>query len=94
MVMKKCFGILSLVLGLTVASGAFNDSEAQTKKKTWSRKAKGAAVGGAAGAATGAVVSKNDSKGAIIGGAVGAGGGYLYGRHKDKKKGRTKENKN
>ncbi len=87
--MKKCIGILSLAFALTVGSGVVNDASAQTKtKKGWSRKAKGAAVGGAAGAATGAAVSRNDSKGAVIGGVVGAGTGYIYGRKKDRKRGR------
>ena len=88
--MKKCIGILSLAFALTIGSGAINDASAQTKtKKGWSRKAKGAAIGGAAGAATGVAVSKNNSKGAVVGGVVGAGAGYIYGRHKDKKKGRS-----
>jgi hypothetical protein len=89
MMMKKYMGVLSLVVALTIGSATINEASAQTRtKKGWSRKAKGAVVGGAAGAATGAVVSKNDSKGAVIGGAVGAGTGYMYGRNKDKKKGR------
>ncbi|WP_132052278.1 YMGG-like glycine zipper-containing protein [Pseudocnuella soli] len=89
--MKKCLSILTLAFAMTIGSGIVNDADAQTRTKTkkgWSRKAKGAAIGGAAGAATGAVVSRNDSKGAVIGGVVGAGTGYIYGRKKDKKKGR------
>lgn len=89
--MKKCLSILSLAFALTIGSGMVNDADAQSKTKTkkgWSRKAKGAVIGGAAGAATGAAVSRNNSKGAVIGGVVGAGSGYLYGRKKDKKKGR------
>lgn len=93
--MKKCLGILSLAFALTIASGTYSEVSAQTKtKKGWSSKGKGAAIGGAAGAATGVAVSKKNGKGAIIGGALGAGAGYMYGRHKDKKKGRASIDKN
>jgi uncharacterized membrane protein YfcA len=93
--MKKYIGILCLAFALTIGSGSFNDVQAQKKeKKGWSRKAKGAAIGGAAGAVTGAAVSKKDKKGAVVGGVVGAGAGYLYGRHKDKKKDRRGIDKN
>ena len=57
---------------------------AQTPKKGWSNKAKGAAIGGGAGAVTGAVIG--GGKGAIIGGAAGVIGGGLIGRNKDKKR--------
>jgi uncharacterized protein YcfJ len=59
-------------------------AQAQTPKKTWSNKAKGAAIGGGAGAVTGAVLG--GGKGAVIGGVAGAVGGGLIGRNKDKKK--------
>jgi uncharacterized protein YcfJ len=59
-------------------------AQAQTPKKTWSNKAKGAAIGGGAGAATGAILG--GGKGALIGGAAGVVGGGLIGRNKDKKK--------
>ena len=59
-------------------------AQAQTPKKGWSNKAKGAAIGGGAGAVTGAVIG--GGKGAIIGGAAGVVGGGLIGRNKDKKK--------
>jgi uncharacterized membrane protein YsdA (DUF1294 family) len=89
MTMKKFLWVLAIVFTLTVLVGDYASAQqTQTKQKTrtgWSKKKKGAVIGGAAGAATGVAVSKNDSKGAIIGGAVGAGAGYLYGRHKDKK---------
>ena len=86
--MKKVLYGLSMVFALTVVSGSYNEASAQEtkKEKGWSRKAKGAAIGGAAGAATGAAVSKKNGKGAVVGGVVGAGAGYMYGRHKDKKK--------
>ena len=87
--MKKFFYVVSMAFSLTIISGAFSKASAQTvtheTKTGWSKKKKGAVIGGAAGAATGAIVSKKRAKGAIIGGAVGAGAGYLYGRHKDKK---------
>jgi uncharacterized protein YcfJ len=71
-----------LVLGGTMTPSAV---QAQTKtKKSWSRKAKGAAIGGSAGAATGAAIG--GGKGAIIGGVVGAAAGGVIGRKKDKKK--------
>lgn len=87
--MKKFFYVVSMAFSLTIISGAFSKASTQTvtheTKTGWSKKKKGAVIGGAAGAATGAIVSKKRAKGAIIGGAVGAGTGYLYGRHKDKK---------
>ncbi|WP_188562601.1 YMGG-like glycine zipper-containing protein [Hymenobacter frigidus] len=58
--------------------------QAQTPRKGWSNKAKGAAIGGGAGAVTGAVIG--GGKGAIIGGAVGVVGGGLIGRKRDKKR--------
>lgn len=81
--MKRLLSIVTLALGLTLASGSINEAAAQKK---WSHKKKDAVIGGAAGAATGAIVSHKKGKGALIGGAVGAGAGYLVGRHKDKKK--------
>jgi len=60
-----------------------------TKKKGWSKAAKGAVIGTATGAATGAIVNKkNRAAGGVIGGVVGAGVGYLIGRDMDKKDGR------
>jgi hypothetical protein len=61
-----------------------------TKKKGWSKAAKGTAIGAGSGALVGALVSKKKGTGAVIGGAVGAGTGYLIGRGKDKKDGRVK----
>jgi len=71
-----------LVLSFLMLAGSA--AQAQTPKKGWSNKAKGAAVGGGAGAVTGAVIG--GGKGAIIGGAAGVIGGGLIGRNKDKKK--------
>jgi hypothetical protein len=105
MCMKKLMLILSVTAGLTLASnselraqdkkktvienGDGTKTVIKTKTKK-SRKGKYTAIGAGAGAATGVAVSKNNSKGAIIGGAAGAAGGYLLGRHKDKKKPKTK----
>ena len=58
-------------------------------KKGWSRKAKGAAIGGAGGAIFGAVINKNNRvKGGIMGGLLGAGLGYVIGNEMDRKHGR------
>jgi len=60
-----------------------------TVKKGWSRKAKGAAIGGGGGAILGAVINKNNRLvGGAIGGAIGAGLGYVIGNELDKKHGR------
>ena len=74
---KSCF---LLILSLFMLAGS---AQAQTPKKGWSNKAKGAAIGGGAGAVTGAVLG--GGKGALIGGAAGVIGGGLIGRNKDKK---------
>jgi hypothetical protein len=58
-------------------------------KKGWSRKAKGAVIGGGGGAILGAVINKNNRLvGGAIGGAIGAGLGYVIGNELDRKKGR------
>lgn len=60
-----------------------------TVKKGWSRKAKGATIGGGGGAILGAVINKNNRLvGGAIGGALGAGIGYVIGNELDKKHGR------
>jgi hypothetical protein len=62
---------------------------AATKKKGWSKAAKGAAIGTAAGAIAGVIISKkNPVLGGIIGGVAGGGIGYGIGRGMDKKDGR------
>ena len=63
---------------------AASDVQAQTPKKKWSNKAKGATVGAGAGAVGGAILG--GGKGAVIGAGVGAVSGGLIGRKKDKKK--------
>ena len=65
-----------------VLNGAFMNQNKE--KKGWSKKGKGAAIGGGAGAVGGAIVG--GTKGAIIGGAAGAVGGAVVGKNKDKKK--------
>ncbi|TGE13878.1 YMGG-like glycine zipper-containing protein [Hymenobacter elongatus] len=76
---------MSMLVAVLMLSSNFNDAQAQTQqKKGWSKKAKGAAIGGGAGAVGGAVVG--GTKGAIIGGVAGAAAGGIIGRKKDKKK--------
>ncbi len=88
--MKNKIIIALMCLGLTTGTVTLShDATAQTrvkvKKKGWSKKAKGAVLGGVGGAVIGGAVG--GGKGAAIGAAAGAGGGYLYGRHRTKKKG-------
>jgi hypothetical protein len=60
-----------------------------SKKKGWSKAAKGAVIGTATGAAAGAIINKkNRVLGGVIGGVIGGGVGYGIGRHMDKKDGR------
>ena len=83
----KTFKIYVVMLLAFFALGtSFNSAQAQNDqpKKGWSKKAKGAAIGGGAGVVGGAVLG--GTKGAIIGGAAGAAAGGLIGRKKDKKK--------
>lgn len=83
--MKKIVRLVSLLI--IMFAFTINLTYAQTS----SRK-KGAVIGGVAGAGTGAVISKNHrAKHAVIGGVIGAGTGYLYGRHRDKEKGRLRK---
>ena len=87
--MKKMMYRLALVGCLAIFSGVDTPVQAQqVKKTTKSRKGKYTAVGAGVGAATGIATGKNDSKSGVIGGVVGAGAGYMYGKHRDKKKGR------
>ena len=83
--MKKIVRLVSLLI--IMFAFTINLTYAQTS----SRK-KGAIIGGVAGAGTGAVISKNHrAKHAVVGGVIGAGTGYLYGRHRDKEKGRLRK---
>ena len=79
--MKICKSLFFLLFAVMLFAGSA--TQAQTPKKGWSDKAKGAAIGGGAGAVTGAVIG--GGKGAVVGGVVGAVGGGLIGRNRDKK---------
>ena len=81
--MKRIACIIGMALMLTVTADVQAQQVKEKTKRGWSKKAKGALIGGAAGTAVGAVAG--GTKGAVIGAAAGAGGGYLYGRHRDKK---------
>jgi hypothetical protein len=75
------------------SSGSMSSSSSNTaqasRKKGWSKSAKGAVIGGVGGAVAGAVINKrNRAVGAVIGGVLGAGAGYGIGRGMDKKDGR------
>lgn len=74
------FFALLLTLFILIGTAA----HAQDKPKGWSRKAKGAAIGGGSGAVVGGLLG--GGKGAVIGAAAGVVGGGLIGRHEDKKK--------
>lgn len=79
--MKAFAKIFVLLLTLIVLGSSAVQAQ---DRKGWSRKAKGAAIGGGAGAVTGAVIG--GGKGALIGTAAGVVGGGLIGRNQDKKK--------
>jgi len=76
----------------TYRSGSMNSVAqypAKSMKRGWSRKAKGAVIGGGGGALLGAVISKhNRLLGGAVGGALGAGLGYVIGNELDRKNGR------
>jgi hypothetical protein len=71
----------------------YRSSPAQTtvvQKHGMRRATKNALIGAGVGAVGGAVVGgdHNRVKGAVIGGVLGAGAGYIYGKHREKKKGK------
>lgn len=74
----KAYFLVILALFLLLSN-----AQAQTPKKGWSNKAKGAAIGGGAGAVAGGLLG--GGKGAVVGAAAGVVGGGLVGRNKDKK---------
>jgi hypothetical protein len=82
--------------GSTGSGGYANNSNdgiytppAETQKKGWSAKAKGAVIGGVAGAVGGAIINKrNPTAGGVIGGVLGAAAGTGIGAIIDKKNGR------
>lgn len=80
--MKTCLRFFALFLTLFMLASSV--VRAQDKPKGWSRKAKGAAIGGGTGAVVGGVLGHG--KGAIIGAAAGVVAGGAIGRSQDKKK--------
>ncbi|QNE38209.1 hypothetical protein F1C16_00875 [Hymenobacter sp. NBH84] len=75
---------LASLLVFALLGTTLSTAQAQDKpKKGWSKKAKGAAIGGGAGVVGGALLG--GTKGAIIGGAAGTVAGGAVGRKKDKK---------
>lgn len=80
--MKLFPKIFAVVFALFVLMSTV--AQAQDKPKGWSRKAKGAAIGGGSGAVVGGLLG--GGKGALVGAAAGVVGGGLIGRNQDKKK--------
>jgi osmotically inducible lipoprotein OsmB len=80
--MKSVSKIFVFLLAFFMLVGSV--AQAQDKPKGWSRKAKGAAIGGAGGAVLGGLVG--GGKGALVGAGAGVVGGGLVGRNQDKKK--------
>lgn len=80
--MQSFSKIFTFLLAFFLLAGTV--AQAQDKPKGWSRKAKGAAVGGAGGAVVGGLLG--GGKGALIGAGAGVVGGGLVGRNQDKKK--------
>ena len=80
--MKILPRFFAFVLALLLVIGTA--AHAQDKPKGWSRKAKGAAIGGGSGAVVGGLLG--GGKGAVVGAAAGVVGGGLIGRSEDKKK--------
>ena len=87
---NKIYPAILFALFLLIGNPAQSQETKQNdpEKKGWSKKAKGAVIGGATGAAAGRVVpGKNGgTRGAIVGGAAGAAAGGAIGRKKDRKK--------
>lgn len=87
--MKISAKFFAFVLALFMLIGTA--AHAQDKPKGWSRKAKGAAIGGGSGAVVGGLLG--GGKGAVIGAAAGVVGGGLIGRSEDKKKNPARYNR-
>ncbi len=79
--MKSFSKIFTFLLAFFLLAGSVAHAQ---DRKGWSRKAKGAAIGGGAGAVVGGLVG--GGKGALIGAGAGVVGGGLVGRNQDKKK--------
>ncbi len=72
------------------SQGTIAQAPVPAKKKGWSNRAKGAAIGAGTGAAAGAIINgRNRGVGAVIGAVVGAAGGYIIGNEMDRKDGRN-----
>jgi osmotically inducible lipoprotein OsmB len=90
--MKNIKLYLTILFALFLLTGnqaqAQNTKQTEPQKKGWSKKAKGAVIGGATGAAAGRVVAgkHGGTRGAIVGGAAGAAAGGAIGRKKDREK--------
>ena len=80
--MKSFSKFFVFLLAIVMLAGSV--AQAQDKPKGWSRKAKGAAIGGGSGAVVGGLLG--GGKGALIGAGAGVVGGGLIGRNQDKKK--------
>ena len=80
--MKTFARFFAFLLTFLVLAGSV--AQAQDKPKGWSRKAKGAVVGGVGGAVVGGLVG--GKTGAVLGAGAGAVGGGAIGRNQDKKK--------
>ncbi|NML66225.1 hypothetical protein HHL22_13515 [Hymenobacter sp. RP-2-7] len=80
--MKAFPKLFALLLLFFTLAGTL--AQAQDKPKGWSRKAKGAAIGGAGGAVVGGLLG--GGKGALIGAGAGLVGGGAIGKSQDKKK--------
>ena len=72
------------------SQGTIAQAPVPAKKKGWSKRAKGTAIGAGTGAAAGAIINgRNRGVGAVIGAVVGAAGGYIIGNEMDRKDGRN-----
>ena len=72
------------------SQGTIAQAPVPAKKKGWSKRAKGVAIGAGTGAAAGAIINgRNRGVGAVIGAVVGAAGGYIIGNEMDRKDGRN-----
>lgn len=98
--MKKLILIFAVFFTLSAFAGTFVQAQTTKRtyykgnrkittttktRRGWSKRAKGAAIGGGAGAVGGALIG-HGVKGALVGGALGAGAGYVIGNESDKRK--------
>lgn len=80
--------VFALILLSSNPAQSQTTNQTEPEKKGWSKKAKGAVIGGATGATAGRVIAgkRGGTRGAIVGGAAGAVAGGAIGRKKDRKK--------